>query len=182
VFADFECSTDGVHKPYCVCWQYEDGKDGWFYGNNVTTKFLDVMKDGSLIYFHNLAYDINFIIGYLDKVYDNSIIRNGRVMQMMGVYKGKKLLFKDSYSIVSKGLAEFPRMFKLNSGVKEAYPYDYYSSDRVSEGKNGIIEDAVESIYYKPELSVKSRVLFCAFMSDFQQTAEMSPILARTLS
>jgi len=146
VFADFECSTDGVHKPYCVCWQHEDGRDGWYYGENVAEKFLEIMMDGSLIWFHNLAYDINFIIGHLDRVYDNSIIRNGRVMQMMGVYKGKRLLFKDSYSIISKGLAEFPRMFKLNSGVKEAYPYDYYSSDRVNEGKNGIIEDAVECV------------------------------------
>ena len=142
VFADFECSTDGIHKPYCVCWQYEDGRDGWFYGSDVTIKFLAMMPDGALIYFHNLAYDINFVIGHLDSVYDNSIIRNGRVMQMVGIYHGKRLIFKDSYSIISKGLAEFPRMFKLNSGAKEAYPYEYYTSVRVND-LNGIVEDAV---------------------------------------
>ena len=147
IFADFECSTDGLHKAYCVCFQYEDGKEGWFYGEKVTERFLDVLNDCSLVYFHNLAYDINFIIGHLDKVFDNSIIRNGRVMQMAGVYHGKKLLFKDSYSIISKGLAEFPRMFKLNSGAKEAYPYEYYTSARVNDlTMNGIVEDAVACV------------------------------------
>jgi len=145
MFADFECSTDGLHKPYCVCFQYEDGRDGYYYGNDVTIKFLEVIKDGSLVYFHNLAYDINFIISYLDKVYDNSIIRNGRVMQMVGVYKSKKILFKDSYSIISKGLSAFPSMFKLNSGEKEAYPYDYYTSDRV-KNSIGSINEALEFV------------------------------------
>jgi len=42
-------------------------------------------------------------------------------MQMVGVYKTKKILIKDSYSIISKGLSAFPSMFKLNSGEKEAY-------------------------------------------------------------
>ena len=43
IFADFECSTDGLHKAYCVCFQYEDGKEGWFYGEKVTERFLDVL-------------------------------------------------------------------------------------------------------------------------------------------
>jgi len=129
-----------------VCWQYEDGKDGWFYGKEVTIRFLDMIPHGGLIYFHNLAYDINFVIGHLDSVFDNNIIRNGRVMQMMGTYHGKKLLFKNCYSIISKGLAEFPWMFRLNSGAKEAYPYEYYTSDRVACGMNGIVDDAVECV------------------------------------
>ena len=126
IYADFECSTDGTHKPYCICWMSStESPNGWFYGSDCAIKFLEVMKNGSLIFFHNLAYDINFIISHLDKVFDNSIIRNGRVMRMIGAYKGKKLIFKDSYSIISKPLRLFPQMFKLNSGVKEAFPYTY---------------------------------------------------------
>ena len=105
VYADFECSTDGVHKAYCICWMNANGKDGFFYGENVAVRFLDAMNDGSLIYFHNLAYDINFIVNVLDKVCDDAIIRNGRVMSMTGLYHMKRLMFKDSYSIISKKLS-----------------------------------------------------------------------------
>jgi len=123
VYADFECSTDGVHKAYCICWMNANGKDGFFYDENVAVRFLDAMNDGSLIYFHNLAYDINFIVNVLDRVNDDAIIRNGRVMQMSGWYHMKRLMFKDSYSIISKKLSMFPEMFKLNSGVKEVVIY-----------------------------------------------------------
>ena len=145
VYADFECSTDGVHKAYCICWMNANGKDGFFYGENVAARFLDSMNDGSLIYFHNLAYDINFIVNVLDKVNDNAIIRNGRVMQMDGTYKMKRLQFKDSFSIISKKLSLFPEMFKLNSGVKEAFPYGYYTSEQV-KGTVGVVEDALRYV------------------------------------
>jgi len=61
--------------------------DGWFYGSDCAIKFLEVMNHNSLIFFLNLAYDINFIISHLDKVFDNSIIRNGRVMRMIGAIR-----------------------------------------------------------------------------------------------
>ena len=66
-------------------------------------------------------------------------------MQMVGVYKSKKILIKDSYSIISKGLSAFPSMFKLNSGEKEAYPFDYNTSDRV-KNSIGSINEALEFV------------------------------------
>jgi len=123
--------------------------NGWFYGSDCAIKFLEVMNQNSLIFFHNLAYDINFIISHLDKVFDNSIIRNGRVMRMIGAYKDKKLIFKDSYSIISKPLRLFPQMFKLNSGVKEAFPYTYCNSERTALNEPGIVEEAYQHLKEK---------------------------------
>ncbi|EAX88119.1 hypothetical protein TVAG_104300 [Trichomonas vaginalis G3] len=62
-FADFECSTDGVHKAFNICYDSEDGKiSESIWGQNCATKFLERIPDKSLIYFHNLSYDINFIL------------------------------------------------------------------------------------------------------------------------
>ncbi|KAI5550290.1 organellar and viral DNA polymerase type B, partial [Trichomonas vaginalis G3] len=65
-FADFECSTDGVHKAFNICYDSEDGKiSESIWGQNCATKFLERIPDKSLIYFHNLSYDINFILRHL---------------------------------------------------------------------------------------------------------------------
>jgi len=53
VYADFECSTDGTHKPYCICWMKTDEANGWFYGSDCAIKFLEVMNHNFLIFFHN---------------------------------------------------------------------------------------------------------------------------------
>ena len=43
----------------------------------------------------------------------------------------KTIIFKDSYSILSMKLANFPKAFKLQSGAKEMFPYKYYTFDRL---------------------------------------------------
>jgi hypothetical protein len=90
--------------------------------------FLECMPSDSLIYFHNLSYDINSIVNKLDRV-SHPIIKNGRTMRLNGVFQGKKLMFKDFYSIIPTRLKEFPRIFKLESGEKEVFPYTYHLSD-----------------------------------------------------
>jgi len=42
--------------------------------------------------------------------------------------------------------SSYEKVYTRSRVPKEAYPYDYHSSDRVIEGKNGIIEDAVECV------------------------------------
>jgi hypothetical protein len=82
------------------------------------------MPTESLIYFHNLSYEISFIVKKLDRV-SNPINKNGRTMSLNGVFQGKKFTFKDSYSIIPSKLRDFPRMLKLESGEKEEFPYSY---------------------------------------------------------
>jgi hypothetical protein len=104
------------------------------------------MPNRSLVYFHSLSYDFNFIINKLERV-DRPIIKQGRTLSINGVYRGKSIVFKDSYSIITSKLKDFPRMFKLESGEKEVFPYQYYSSELLEDGNSiGIIKDALEFI------------------------------------
>ena len=53
IYADFECSTNGVHKAFNICYESADGKlKGSFWGDNCARQFLDVVPNNSLIYYH----------------------------------------------------------------------------------------------------------------------------------
>jgi hypothetical protein len=146
-YADCESSTDSFHTEYNICFVRADGKCRiQIFGKDCVKSFLERIPNDSLIYFHNLSYDINFIVNKLDRI-SNPIIKNGRTMSLNGIFKGKKLIFKDSYSIIPSRLKEFPRMFKLESGDKEVFPYQYYSSELLKKGnKIGVINDALKFI------------------------------------
>ena len=147
VYADFECSTDGIHKPYNIC-AMSDDKTFTAWGDDCARTFLnwEEIVDGTQIYFHNLSYDINFIISLLTDVVGTPIIKSGRTMQLDGKYKGKCLRFKDSLAIISAPLKMFPTMFNLGDVQKEVFPYKYYNSKNVQE-KFGDIEEACR--YFK---------------------------------
>ena len=174
VFADFEASTDGVcHKEYCICarkyqmdvipeirsismknqvilskYQISDTFDSFAsYSEDCATQFLDWLDNDSIVYFHNLRYDITFLLKYADTV-KSSLIFHGKDMNHNILYDNKQITFKDSYCLINAKLSSFPGMFKLDSGEKEAFPYKYYTSDRAFN-KIGNIDDALEHI--KPE-------------------------------
>jgi hypothetical protein len=58
---------------------------------------------------------------------DNSIIKNKKVLRLVGLYKGIRLIFKDSLAIIPKALKTFPSMFGFEE-IKEIFPYRYYDS------------------------------------------------------
>ena len=138
VYFDFEASTDGaIHKPYCICYrstpESQDQLNGYYYGSKCAKQFLDTIQDYTLCYAHNVSYDICFIMEYLDVIFDNPIIRHGRVLQLTGMYHNKTIQFKDTYSIITKPLREFPTMFHLDTGRKEVFPYQYYNESRIGQ-------------------------------------------------
>ena len=155
IYADFECSTNGdKHKEYCICADKTDLNNYIVdhfesFNKYCAIDFLNWCDDNALIYFHNLSYDMNFLLKHFDSVKGNPIIFNGRDMSYKVIYNKKTLTLRDSYALISSKLEQFPSMFKLNTGVKEAFPYDYYTSERVLEGI-GNINDALE--YVKPSL------------------------------
>ena len=58
-------------------------------------------------------------------------------------YKGKTIFFKDSLSIVSMKLADFPSSFNLECGQKEMFPYKYYTFENFKKlDCKGIISEA----------------------------------------
>ena len=46
-------------------------------------------------------------------------------------YNKKNIIFKDSYSILTMKLSKFQSAFKLDSGQKEMFPYNYYIFNRL---------------------------------------------------
>ena len=170
VFADFEASTDGLkHQAYCCCARSYptdlthipvvmntgvvfnkqfDVSDTYelfeSYSSNCAVDLLEWLQDGSIVYFHNLSYDIDFILEHAD-AYKSNIIFHGRDMMHTVLYKNKTIVFKDSLCMINSRLCCFPSMFQLDSGEKEAFPYDYYSSDRAFM-KIGSISEALEHI------------------------------------
>ncbi|EAX88487.1 hypothetical protein TVAG_209380 [Trichomonas vaginalis G3] len=147
-FADFEASTDGdIHKAYNICYM-EDDDDSYtsIWGDNCAQKFLEALPDKSLVYFHNLSYDITFLMSRLEEVTGTPIIKGSQTMQIQGKYHGKLLCFKDSYAIITTKLENFPEMFKLESGEKEVFPYNYYTEDLVKTTRIGNIDDAMNHV------------------------------------
>ena len=94
----------------------------------------DAIVNGSIIYFHNLGFDGNFLMKYAAK---KMIKKGNKIMQIPIEYNGKKITLKDSYSLFPKKLsafpASFPQAFAGTSIKKEYFPYDYYTYERISE-------------------------------------------------
>ena len=153
-YADFETDTHkrgdvnnklytNAHEPYLVCLHSQDGKiQKEFEGTDCGKQLLDFIPDNSLVLFHNLKYDICFIAKYFQKIYKN-ITRGKCVMVWSGYYNKKYVELKDSASLITAPLAKFPKMFKLASGVKEVFPYDFYTVERYTNGI-GDIKEATE--------------------------------------
>ena len=79
-------------------------------------------------------------------VITSSIDKGTKTMNQKISYKHKSITFKDSYSILSMKLANFPRSFKLQSGQKEMFPYKYYTFERLVTNVGKISEAGREEI------------------------------------
>ena len=146
-YADFECSTDNVHKAFNICYSSPNHKIKSLWGDDCAKQFLEAIPDHSLIYFHNLSYDINFIVKELNSVIGTPIIKGSRTLMLTGLYKKKTLCFKDSYAVITKPLKMFPVMFNLQTGPKEVFPYNYYTSTLLrNSNRVGVISEACKHV------------------------------------
>ena len=152
-FADTETDTSGPHHvAFCIAYSEQDVLDNNFniidehqeikfeFGRNCLTKFLDNLENNSLVYFHNLGYDIR---QFNEFIINKECCKNTKVMNAEIIYNGKKIYFKDTLSIVSMKLADFPKSFNLDCGEKEMFPYKYYTFENFEKLNNkGIISEA----------------------------------------
>lgn len=153
VFADSEAVIDNgegrfkQHKCFMICYTItkifrdrekqivgmKNGETFKIYGFDSVPKFLSKMPPNSLIVFHNLKYDFSFIFQYL--FHCRICEKEGQFYKISGFF-GKTLLnFVDSYKLISTKLADFEKAFKLQSGPKEEFPYEFYTSAIINSGK-----------------------------------------------
>ena len=152
-FADTETDTSGDnHVAFCIAYAEQDVLDNEFniksenkdikfeFGRKCLNNFLDKIEDHALVYFHNLAYDIR---QFNEFDITNQHVKGNKTMDGQINYKGKTIYFKDSLSIVSMKLADFPTSFNLDCGIKEMFPYKYYTFENFEKlNCKGIISEA----------------------------------------
>ena len=139
-FADFETDISGdIHKPFMCCLQNEQGTiKKCFKGEKCNIELLEFLPDNSIIYFHNLGYDIRMLASFGIK---KSIIKGTKTMMSEIKYNGKTLHFKDSLPVLFCKLSQLPKMFNIPDVQKELFPYKYYTLERIINGK-GVINEA----------------------------------------
>ncbi len=142
-YCDFEADVSGkIHRPYMCVIQNENGTvNKTFRGKNCNIKLLEFLPDESIIYFHNLSYDIRMLASF---GIQKSIIKGTKTMMTDINFKGKILHFKDTLPILNCKLEKLPKMFNLTSELgeikKEIFPYKYYTLDRLIYNRGKISE------------------------------------------
>ena len=140
-YADFEtCYNKDLNQEieFMICCQDINGIDKQtFIGENCGQKLLEYLPDNSVVYFHNLGFDGRLLMKYGVK---NNIIKGSRIIQQANKYKGKNIILKDSYSMFTQKLANFPKCFpeefKGLNIQKELFPYRYYTYERIFSSNN----------------------------------------------
>ena len=141
-FADTEADVSEYHRVYqLVCQNFRGDDIRVFNGEDCCEKFLDDLPDNALVYFHFASYDVNFIMKYFKSA--EPIKNGGKLITVRGLYNKKHITIRDSYSLITTQLKNFPKMFKLKTGEKEAFPYTYYTVERFTN-KVGNIEEAAK--------------------------------------
>ena len=142
-YADFECDVSNpVHVPsYVACIKRGTSENEMieFFGPTCQQQLCEYLPDNSVLYFHNLGYDVAMfsqtalITGAIDK--------GSKIISQTIKYKGKKILLRDTYALISSPLSAFPKMFNLKTGDKEVCPYMYLTNKLLQTGV-GIISEA----------------------------------------
>ena len=135
-YFDFEATTNGdKHKAYQIAYKNRNGEKSFFEGEYCAINFLKSLKTHTMLFAHNLKYDLQFIIQYLCK-HEGFIKTGSQFKTISGEFYNKdtkqyiKLCFKDSMSVIPESLSKFGEMFKLEQ-TKEILPYGVYTEDAI---------------------------------------------------
>ena len=126
VFADLETLViNVVHTPYTASWKINDNVVENKYGFNCIKSMLYNIPDSSIIWFHNLGFDIRFLIKYLSISSRECLIETGNSMKRIKAkYFGKNLCFQDTKAFLAMPLKDMPEMFYIENLDKECFPHD----------------------------------------------------------
>lgn len=155
-YADFEACVANengeyleAHVPYMCCIKESEtsgNTKATFTGDDCGLLMLRWVLNGCpnenivpLIYFHNLSYDINFLLKY---GINSAVNRNSLILQADIIFDNRQIRLKDSYGLLSMPLRSMARSFKIDM-EKEIFPYTYYSPERLKTNE-GDIDDVYE--------------------------------------
>lgn len=153
VYFDFEATTDEeIHKPFMICSETREGKKFYANGVNCALKWLQSLENDSLCIAHNLRYDLQFLLKYIDGA--KKLIKTGnRIKSLEGKFYNKNLnktinlKFKDSLAIISMPLSKFGKCFNLQQ-FKEVMPYDLYKNqDIIVLSENNSMKSIDEALF-----------------------------------
>ena len=127
-FCDFEADVSGqYHKPFMCVLQSEDGTiNEEFRGPDCAEQLLEYLPKDSLVYFHNLAYNIRMLAQY---GLNRSIIKGTKFSSGYINYKEKSIQFQDTLPILSCKLSALPQMFNLPNIHKDFHRNTTQSKD-----------------------------------------------------
>jgi len=145
IFADCEAdSTKDIHEVYMIAFKYlKLSKINIISGPLCIETFFNCLPTKSIIYFHNLKYDICFLFKHI-KAW-SVCKKNGAYYEIKSNYKNKKIIFRDSYKLIPTALKEFSEMFSIKT-EKEIFPYEYYTLERFYSNEYGKIDEAMNFI------------------------------------
>lgn len=142
LYLDLECGFDkeGYHIPYCICYVDDKNNIGRFKGKNCIRECLDSLKGRYRVYCHNVKYELQFIMKYLERCGNWNNFRllmgDSNIYNVVGYYYNEEesfwteLFFKDSYKLISEALSKFGSMFNLPVS-KDICPYGLYTTDTI---------------------------------------------------
>ena len=97
-----------------------------------------------LIYVHNLKYDFSFLREHING--KATICKSGgKLIQVTGIFFGRLITFRDSYSMIDKPLRKFGKMFGIKI-EKDVMPYNAYDSMKTVNQKSMTIRKALKNL------------------------------------
>ena len=155
VVADFETDPNkDPHVPLMVVYcSVVERESKVLKGSDCGIQLLDRLNTGTTLYFHNSSYDINFLMPNVRKA---DVIRKGnRTISATLHYRNKEIKVRDFLALVNCKLEALPKMFQLDSGAKEMFPYNYYTVERFLRNVGDIDEAAKCQAEHKRAFDVR---------------------------
>ena len=133
---------DGVNEPIIRSFDTSNNKDRIKSNNEFIGWLLDRLNNGDVVYAHNGGrFDFLFIMDFIGSgsaKLSDMIFLNGSAVMIEVEYKGKKIVFKDSYNILPHSLSMLTKDFdtphkKLKmdyaAGLDNDNFNDYFNND-----------------------------------------------------
>lgn len=136
-FADTECILKPHHEAFLYACHYSYAGESNYRVYQETGNWRGLKSflnsfgaPRNIIYFHNLKYDW-FVIRKCPYLHVRSVlVKDGAYYKILFVYGRRLFELRDSYKLIPKKLAEFPRAFGLEGMVKKQFIlYDLYTKE-----------------------------------------------------